>query len=335
MTIELLKTILSEAKEKTIAVIGDVMLDRFFWGNVSRISPEAPVPVVDVEDESFHLGGAANVANNLKSLGLNPILFGVIGSDLSGDKFIDISNQSGIDPKGLYRDKERPTTVKTRIIGNNQHIVRLDREVRTCIGSEAEASIISTLISEKNISGIIFGDYNKGTISEFLIGEVISHANLTGIPVYVDPKFDNFFAYKNSTFFKPNKKEASAALVMEIKTTEDLLNAGKKLMELLLPKNLLLTLGSKGMMLFDSGGDIWHVPTIARHVADVSGAGDTAIATLAVATAGGASPTEASMLANYASGAVCELPGIVPITKDLLINTIKKSNNLFLNKVFI
>jgi len=335
MTIEKLKSIISDAQGKTIAVIGDVMLDRFFWGNVSRISPEAPVPVVDIEDESFHLGGAANVANNLKSLGLNPILFGIIGDDSSGDKFISIANESGIDPKGLFRDQSRPTTVKTRIIGNNQHIVRLDREVRTNINSEAEVSIITTLKSQKDLTGIIFGDYNKGTISEYLIAEITTYANLHNIPVYVDPKYDNFFSYKNSTFFKPNKKEAASALSMEIKTSEDLINAGKKLMESLLPKNLLLTLGAKGMMLFESNGDIWHVPTIARYIADVSGAGDTAIATLAAATSGGASAQNAAMLANYASGAVCELPGIVPITEDLLTKAIKKSNNLFLNKVFV
>ncbi|ROL62242.1 D-glycero-beta-D-manno-heptose-7-phosphate kinase [Bacteroidetes/Chlorobi group bacterium ChocPot_Mid] len=335
MTIETLKSIIATAQGKTIAVIGDVMLDRFFWGSVSRISPEAPVPVVDVEDESFHLGGAANVANNLKSLGLNPILFGIIGNDLSGEKFIDIANESGINPKGLFKDKDRPTTVKTRIIGNNQHIVRLDREVRTKINTDAEVSILSTFKSDTNISGVIFGDYNKGTISQYLIDEITSYANQKAIPVYVDPKYDNFFAYKNSTFFKPNKKEASTALNKEIKSSEDLINAGKNLMEMLLPKNLLLTLGAKGMMLFESSGEIWHVPTIARHIADVSGAGDTAIATLAAATAGGASAQDAAMLANYASGAVCELPGIVPITPDLLTNAIKKSNNLFLSKVFI
>ncbi len=335
MTIELLQSILSKAQGKTIAVIGDVMLDRFYWGSVSRISPEAPVPVVDVEDESYHLGGAANVANNLKSLGLNPVLFGLIGQDFSGDRFIKIANESGIDPKGLFRDKGRPTTVKTRIIGNNQHIVRLDREVRASITSEAETSIISKLKAEKNLAGIIFGDYNKGTISEIIITEVISFANTSDIPVYVDPKFDNFFSYKNATFFKPNKKEASTALLMELKSSAELLTAGKKLMEILSPQNLLLTLGSKGMMLFDSNGDIWHVPTIARHIADVSGAGDTAIATLAAAMAGEANSSDAAMLANYASGAVCELPGIVPITEKLLANTIKKSNNLYLNKVFV
>ncbi len=333
INVELVNKIFDNAKGKTIAVIGDIMLDRFFWGSVSRISPEAPVPVVDVEKESFHLGGAANVANNLNSLGLHPILYGVIGEDDSGEKFINIANEMGIDTKGLYRDKNRPTTVKTRIIGNNQHLVRLDREQRTMISQEAEQSIINSITAEKNLSGIVFGDYDKGTISEKLISTIIQFANKNNIPVYVDPKFKNFFNYKNSTFFKPNKKEASQALNMQIENDDDIIKIGLKLLDMLNAQNILLTLGSKGMILFESNGDILTVPTIARSIADVSGAGDTAIATLSAAIAGNADATEAAMLANYASGAVCELPGVVSITKNLINNTIKKSNNLSLKKI--
>lgn len=325
LKIEYLKKILGDAKGKKIAVIGDVMLDRFFWGKVSRVSPEAPVPVVDIENETFHLGGAANVANNLKSLGLNPILFGVIGKDSSGEKFIEISNKMGINPSGLYKDDSRPTTVKTRVMGNNQHIVRLDREVRTKISGQAEAAILQSLNDEKDIVGIIFGDYDKGTISESLITEVIVKAKMNGIPVYVDPKFENFFFYKGVTFFKPNKKEASAALSMEIRNEEDILSAGAKLLKLLNAQNVLLTLGSKGMFMFESNGETHSVPTVARFVSDVSGAGDTAIATLAAAIAGGANPGEAAIIANYASGAVCEIPGIVPVTVELIIHAIKNN----------
>ncbi len=335
LSVELLQSVLDKAKGKKIAVIGDVMLDRFFWGSVSRISPEAPVPVVDVEDESYHLGGAANVANNLKSLGINPILFGVIGNDASGNKFIEIANELGIDPKGLYRDNNRPTTVKTRIIGNNQHLVRLDRERRDKISVEGFKLIIETLTAENELSGIIFGDYDKGTITQEIITEIMVFARQNGIPVYVDPKFENFFYYKSATFFKPNRKEAATALGMNIKTDDDVIEAGKRLLEQLEPDNLLITLGSKGMMLFESNGNISTVSTIARHIADVSGAGDTAIATLSVAIAGNATVTEAAMLANFASGAVCEIPGVVPITIELLQNAIKKSNNLYLNKVVV
>ncbi|MFC2131211.1 bifunctional heptose 7-phosphate kinase/heptose 1-phosphate adenyltransferase [Bacteroidota bacterium] len=330
---EKLKTILDKAKGKKIAVIGDVMLDRFFWGHVSRVSPEAPVPVVDVEDESFHLGGAANVANNLNALGLKPLLFGAVGKDSSGDKFIDISNELGIESKGLFRDVDRPTTVKTRIIGNNQHIVRLDREVRAVISKDAEAAILESLMKEKELSGIIFGDYDKGTITENMITEIIMNAKKKNIPVYVDPKYDNFFLYKNVTFFKPNRKEAGTALSMDIREDEDIITAGKRLLEKIKPENLLLTRGSRGMMLFESNGNIFSVPTIARHIADVSGAGDTAIASLAAAIAGGAKATEAAMIANYAAGAVCEIPGIVSISEELLNYTIKKSNDLSLKKV--
>ena len=332
MNLELLDSILLKAKGKKIAVVGDVMLDRFFWGSVSRISPEAPVPVVDVYDESFHLGGAANVANNLKALGLNPILYGVIGNDFSGDKFVDIAISNGIEPKGLFRDKSRPTTVKTRVIGNNQHIVRLDREERSKISIEGQESILKSLKNECELTGIIFGDYDKGTISEYLISGIISYANENKIPVYVDPKFDNFYNYQKATFFKPNKKEASTALSVEIKTHEDIIKSGKKLLESLNSENILLTLGDKGMMLFESNGSISSIPTIAIHIADVSGAGDTAIATLAASIAGGASATEAAMLANFASGAVCEIPGVVPITKDLLVQAINKSEDLYLKR---
>jgi D-glycero-beta-D-manno-heptose-7-phosphate kinase len=333
VTIESLKGILEKAQGKKIAVIGDVMLDRFFWGHVSRVSPEAPVPVVDVENESFHLGGAANVANNLTALGLKAYLYGIIGNDYSGNKFIEIANELGIDTQGLIRDKQRPTTVKTRVIGNNQHLVRLDRELRKKISKENEKAIINSIKENNGFEGIIFGDYDKGTISKKIITEIINYSIKKRIPVYVDPKFENFFNYRNCTFFKPNKKETSAALIKEIISDSDLIKAGDELMKKITPENLLLTLGSKGMMLFENNGNVTLISTIARHIADVSGAGDTAIATLSVAIAGGADAINAAIIANYAAGAVCEMPGIVSINKEFLINAIKKSNNLSLRKI--
>lgn len=319
------KEIITSSKGKKIAVVGDVMLDRYFWGNVSRISPEAPVPVIDLEKETFHLGGAANVANNLRSLGIEPLLCGLIGEDRSGKLFKDIVKESGVNPAGLYEDPSRPTTVKTRIIGNNQQIARLDREIRKPISLQGEKFILEAIEEIKDLSGIILEDYNKGTITQSIIEKVISYANANSIPVYVDPKFDNFFNYKDVFLFKPNKKEAQQALNISLKTKEEIIDAGMKLIRTLHCQNLLLTLGAEGMMLFEKNGNISSVPTIARHIADVSGAGDTAIATLAAAVAGGASVNESASIANYAAGAVCEEPGIVSITSDKIIQTMIKN----------
>jgi len=320
------KEIIENCQGKQIAVIGDVMLDRFFWGNVSRISPEAPVPVVDIENETYHLGGAANVANNLKSLGIVAILCGVIGNDNSGRNFVDIANSNGISTLGLYEDSNRPTTVKTRIIGNSQHIARLDRETREQLPPEGEKFILDTLKLRTELAGIIFEDYNKGTISEKLVIQIIEYAKKKKIPVFVDPKFDNFFTYKGVTVFKPNRKEAQQALGFTLRNDKDIEKAGKIMLEKLECENVLLTLGKDGMMLFEKSGEIYSVPTRARRVADVSGAGDTAIATLASAVAGGAKIPEAASLANYASGVVCEEPGIVSITVFNLLNSIIANN---------
>ena len=323
MNNERASTILNNAKGKTIAVIGDVMLDRYFWGSVTRISPEAPVPVIDVEKESVHLGGAANVAANLKSLGLETLLCGVIGNDNSGKSFVNVAAQRGINPDGLFIDSNRPTTVKTRIIGNNQQIARIDREVRENISSEGLTYILNNLNNINDLSGIILQDYNKGTITKELIQKVMDFSKLKDIPVYVDPKRDNFFLYKGVTVVKPNRKEAQQALGLALRNETEVISAGKKLLELLNCENVLITLGAEGMMLFEKNGTISSVPTKARHIADVSGAGDTAIATLSATISGGANVQEASAMANYASGIVCEKPGIVSIEIQELLDSIR------------
>lgn len=324
------KEILGNFKGKKIAVIGDVMLDRFFWGNVSRISPEAPVPVIDLEKESFHLGGAANVASNLSTLGAKPILYGIVGKDNSGKSFIEESNNTGIETSGIIELDNRPTTVKTRIIGNNQHIARLDREVKTKIDNKTEQTLIDMIKSNKDIAGIVFEDYNKGVITNILIREVISYAKKNDIMIFVDPKLDLFFDYKEVTVFKPNRKEAQQALNKKFRNIDDIKAAGHLILKQIQSKNLLLTLGADGMMLFEEDGTVTQVPTIAKLVADVSGAGDTAIATLAAAMIGGADIKEASTLANFASGKVCEMPGVVSITEEKLLEAVNhnyKINN--------
>ena len=314
------KEIFKNFAGKKIAVIGDIMLDRYFWGSVTRVSPEAPVPVIDLEHETFHLGGAANVASNLNSLGIKSILCGIIGDDNSAEMFEQICKERGIDPSGLYKDSNRPTTVKTRIIGNNQQIVRLDREVRDVINAEGEKHILTTLKNNSDIESIIFGDYDKGAVSTSLIKDVLKYAKSNNIEVYVDPKFANFFAYKGVTAFKPNKKEAAQALKIDIKTEDEVKKAGALLLEKLNCENVLLTLGDKGMMLFEASGNIHHVDTKARLVSDVSGAGDTVIATLAACKSGGATMTEAATIANIAAGYVCGEPGIVSVTKDDILS---------------
>lgn len=316
--------IIQNAKNKNIAVVGDVMLDRYFWGSVTRISPEAPVPVIDIDSETIHLGGAANVAANLTSLGLKAYLCGIIGNDANADKFISLAEENNMDTSALYRDNNRPTTIKTRIMGNNQHIARVDREVREDISEEGLEFIISNIKRIENLDGIILEDYNKGTITLKAIETITKYAIENNIPVYVDPKFDNFFAYQGVTLFKPNRKEASKALSMEFKSQADIEKAGKMLIEKLNAKNILLTLGADGMMLFEQDGTISKVPTIARNVSDVSGAGDTAIATLSASVAGGATMREAAALANFASGVVCESPGIVSIEIDELVKSISR-----------
>ncbi|MCX6153762.1 MAG: PfkB family carbohydrate kinase [Candidatus Kapabacteria bacterium] len=314
--------ILNNCNGKKVAVIGDVMLDRFYWGSVSRISPEAPVPVIDLERESYHLGGSANVANNLKRLGVDPLVCGIIGIDDSGYQFKSIAESLGLNLCGLFIDDKRPTTVKTRIIGNNQQIARLDKETKANVRMVAEDFFTNIIKNTEELSAIIFEDYNKGVISKTLITKVLDIAKNRSLPVLVDPKFDNFFDYKGITVFKPNKKEASRALGVPMDTEAEIISAGKLLIEKLGCQNLMLTLGERGMMLFEADGNISSIPTHARKVADVSGAGDTAIATLTAMICGGANIKEAIKLANIASGIVCEVPGVVPISISELLENI-------------
>ena len=316
--------LLNNATSKSVAVIGDVMLDQYFWGKVQRISPEAPVPVVDIENETYHLGGAANVAQNLCSLGITPILCGLLGNDNRGKRFIEICEKVNILPDGLYRDDARITTVKTRVIGNNQQIVRMDREVRNEITEEGENYIFSKISNLKSLDGIVFEDYDKGTISKKLIVQIISWAKKKDIPVFVDPKFRNFKNFEGATLFKPNKIETENGLSMKLSSVEQIENAGKLLINDYKLENVLITLGADGMMLFEKNGNIMSIPTIARKVADVSGAGDTAIASLAAMYVAGATLSEAAMIANFASGIVCEKPGIVAIEKQELLTATQK-----------
>lgn len=323
------KRLLNSFGGKRIAVVGDLMLDRYFWGSVSRISPEAPVPIVEVVEESTRLGGAANVVSNIASLGGIPVPVGVVGADTNGQVLAHAIGALGFPVDGIVEDGSRPTTVKTRVIADGQHVVRVDQEVKQDIDASIGAKIMAYLESDISVlDGIILQDYNKGVLTASLITDVLTLARKHGKILTVDPKFNNFFAYKNATVFKPNRKETEEALGIRMRTEEDMRGAGKRLLEELHAENVLLTLGERGMALFESAGDVSFVPTKARHVADVSGAGDTVIAALTVALAAGASTKQAAILANFAGGIVCAEVGIVPIEQKVLLQEILKSEHV-------
>ncbi|NOY78885.1 MAG: D-glycero-beta-D-manno-heptose-7-phosphate kinase [Calditrichaeota bacterium] len=309
-------------REKKILVLGDVMLDRYLWGVVRRISPEAPVPVVEIEREFARLGGAANVGNNIKSLGGVPYLVGVIGEDRSGEEILSILSENKLPVEGIVRDPERPTTVKTRVIAHGQHVVRTDRESRKPITGQVLEHLKQTLLKLiPRVDAIIIEDYNKGLIVEELILFAIQTAKQFQKPVMVDPKFDNFFTYRDVAVFKPNRKEAEEALGMRLNTRQQIEKAGHLLFEKLNPDCLMITLGEEGMAVFEASDRVSYVPTRARKVRDVSGAGDTVISTLTMALVSGASFPEAASLANRAAGLVCEEVGIVPIDRERLLET--------------
>jgi len=310
---------------KRIAVVGDMMLDGYFWGDVKRISPEAPVPVLEVEDEFFRFGGAANVAYNILTLGGIPVPVGVIGEDTYGHIFSSLLKERKINAEGIFIDKERPTTTKTRVIANNQHIVRIDKESKAYINNNIEQKILSYLESDlTKLDGIILQDYNKGILTPSLITKIISLANNKNILITVDPKFDNFFEYKNVTVFKPNRKETETVLGTRIKNDKDVSSAGRNLLQKLNSEYVLLTLGEGGIAVFEKDDKERRMPTKARKVLDVSGAGDTVISTLTIGLAAGADIYEACYLSNYAAGVVCGEVGIVPIEKERLFDTILK-----------
>lgn len=315
--------IFSNFSNKKIAVIGDLMLDCYIYGNVNRISPEAPVPVIEFKEEFYRFGGAANVGLNIKSLGAIPLLMGVMGEDREGKIFKELLNESEFYDYGIIFSKDRPSTVKTRVIAHTQHVVRIDKEIRIDINEEIEQKILSNLEIHKNdIDGIILQDYNKGVLTTSLIRNIIKIAEKNNIIITVDPKFRNFFEYKGVTVFKPNKKESEDALGYKFETEEKLLEGGMEIKNRLGAKYVLITRSEKGMTLFGEGDKPVTIPTKARKVADVSGAGDTVIATITLALASGASISEAATIANLAGGLVCEEPGIVPIDKNNLMNNL-------------
>jgi D-glycero-beta-D-manno-heptose-7-phosphate kinase len=320
---ERVKELFRDTEGRKIAVIGDIMLDQYYWGSVSRISPEAPVPVVEVHSESIRLGGAANVANNITALGAQPYLIGVVGSDMNGEKLSSLVTESGLSPEGIIVDDKRATTIKSRVIAHGQHVVRFDRETTLEIDDSVGSLVLGKLRAAINdIDAIILQDYNKGIFSKSVIGTITRLAHEHSTLITVDPKFKHFFEYKNVAVFKPNRRELEQAFGIKLQTNEDFRRCGKQVLERINAQNVLITRGEQGMTLIEKTGAVHHVPTRTRSIADVSGAGDTVIATLTAMLAAGADIGEASSIANFAGGVVCEEIGIVPVNKDRLIDTI-------------
>jgi len=319
ITANRLEWFFEQFKQKKIMVIGDLMLDRYVWGVVNRISPEAPVPVVEVTNEFVRLGGAANVANNLYSLGAMPIPIGIVGKDAEGNELIELMRQLNFPTNWILIDEARPTVVKTRIIANDQHVVRADRESRTPIRPEIMTKALDFIASIiHQVDAIIIEDYNKGLLTKELIRQIIELARRHQKIITVDPKFDNFFEYRHVTLFKPNRKEAEAALGLKISSMEQVEHACHLMMDRLECEIVLMTLGAQGMGLLNSKREFNQIPTKARKVHDVSGAGDTVISTLTLSLAAGGELREAVTLANYAAGVVCGEVGVVPIDPEKL-----------------
>lgn len=305
-------------------VLGDVMLDEYLWGNVSRISPEAPVPVVEIVKESLKLGGAANVALNVKSLGDEPILVGVIGNDQNGERMIDVLNETGITTEGILRDNPRRTTVKTRVIAHNQQVVRADRENTEEISKEIGVEIIDFVKGKINdIGGMIISDYGKGVITYQLLSELIKLCKQNEVFVAVDPKETHFMNYKEVSLITPNHHEAGFAYGKRIQDEKILEEVGWGLLEKLKVKSLLITRGERGMSLFESDRTLTHLPTRAKKVYDVTGAGDTVISSFTCAYAAGANYKESALISNHAAGIVVGEVGTAQVTKEELISELK------------
>ncbi|MEK7842279.1 MAG: D-glycero-beta-D-manno-heptose-7-phosphate kinase [Deltaproteobacteria bacterium] len=316
--------ILGNFKKGTVLVIGDLVMDHFIWGKVRRISPEAPVPVVEVNSESLMLGGAANVVNNIHSLGGRVLVCGVIGKDDAGKKLVYELKQKGIPPEGVIVEGDRPTSVKTRIIAHSQQVVRFDREKREKIHLDAMKSIIDyTKKKIGSVGVVVISDYAKGVISEELVEEVINIARKNNKPVAVDPKVSHFDFYKNVSIITPNNDEASQASGIDIEDNTSLLRAGEVLLNKLGSEAILITRGEHGMSLFENNGGITHIPTVAKEVYDVSGAGDTVIGSVALSIASGASFKEAAVISNFAAGIVVGKVGTATVTPKELKKAVK------------
>lgn len=317
-----LEAIVNKFSDVKILIIGDFILDQYVWGNVSRISPEAPVPVVEVKRETYVPGGALNVGNNIKTLEASIFPCGVVGRDLVGRMLLKLVKNEGIDTGGIVVDADRPTTLKTRVIAHSQQVVRFDRESQDDVIQKDRKNMIDFCRKKiKNVDGIIIEDYGKGVIVPELLKEILPLAKRHNVFVAVDPKEKHFAYYKNVSVLTPNKKEAFGAVGVSLEdkriSVEDV---GKRLIKKIGCEAVLITLGEEGMLLCERGGRVTKIPTAAREVFDVSGAGDTVIAVLSLALGSGASFPDAAMIANIAAGIVVGKVGAASVTKEELLS---------------
>ena len=331
MDLKRLRQILDRASSKRILVVGDLMLDEFVWGKVGRISPEAPVPVVEVTGESFFPGGAANVARNLREFVERVSVIGLIGKDRSGQQLRELLTERKIDIADTLEEEKFRTIVKTRIIARNQQVVRVDRE-RITKPSGGQISKVVAAVKKKlaNVDAIIFEDYGKGFVAGELVAQIAREAHAAKKIVTADPNPHNLIDWSGMTAVKPNRAEAFLAAGMQSRDSEiapkkdvDLVRAGKTLLQKWGTQYLLVTLGEHGMMFFEKGKHPHHIPTKARDVFDVSGAGDTAIAMFTLALACDATPLEAAQIANHASAVVVGKLGTATVTHDELISSLE------------
>jgi D-beta-D-heptose 7-phosphate kinase/D-beta-D-heptose 1-phosphate adenosyltransferase len=300
-----LKKYIDRFSDTKIVVVGDIIMDEYIWGDVSRISPEAPVPVVEIRQETKMLGGSANVINNIASLGGKPILCGVIGDDPMGRETVDKVKNLGLRTDGIITEPSRPTSIKTRVVAHNQQVVRFDRESRKRLGSESVKRILDFIQQmQDSYDAVIVADYGKGVISAELMEGLKSLVLDSGAIIAVDPKTGNFECYQGLDVIIPNHHEAGAFCRMEIVDEESLERAGRQLLSELNCRCVLITQGKDGMTLFENGGEISHIPTVARKVFDVTGAGDTVISTFCLGLASGMDPKSAAIISNFAAGIV-------------------------------
>ena len=313
-----------------ILIIGDVMVDSYLWGKVERISPEAPIPVVALKKREHRLGGAANVAMNIRSMGANPILCSVIGADDKGDQFVELLKKEKITDTGIVRSNRRITTTKFRIFGNAYQMLRVDEEIESDLDQADFLTlirVIDQILTNHQVHCIVFQDYDKGIISPKLIEEVVKRARVSGIPVTVDPKKKNFMAYREVTLFKPNLKEMKEGLGLEeeLSDNQSVIDAAGQIQQVLDCKFVLTTMSDKGVLLCikdKSESNTLYFPAHMRTISDVSGAGDTVISVASLCLAMNRTPCEVAYISNLAGGLVCEEIGVVPINKEKLLKEV-------------
>jgi D-beta-D-heptose 7-phosphate kinase/D-beta-D-heptose 1-phosphate adenosyltransferase len=332
LSVERVRKLLAAARQARVLVVGDVMLDQFIWGGVSRISPEAPVPVVEFERESFMPGGAANVARNLAALNVPTELFGMIGQDENGRRLKELLGEQNINCGGLLANAARHTSVKTRIVAHQQQVVRIDRETRDGLDARLTGRLLAEIKSKlPKTDAVIIGDYGKGVITQPLLNEIKSLCRARGIWLSLDPKPVHHLNLAGLSLITPNRKEVFelANLADETRCThpladKNLMLAAERLLNELRPAALLITLGELGMLLCRRGQKPFHIPTVAQEIFDVSGAGDTVIATFTLGIAAGASSLEAAMLSNHAAGIVVGKVGTATVSPEELLKSFRR-----------